>query len=290
MTGILRLPEQVMAAPLMQSGTADLALTISVNNATPGPGKTDNVTFTITITNTSTTDDATGVTVQDILPAGLTYVSDTSGGVYDSGSGTWTIGNLAANGIISLDLTATVVTGAPKTNTAQITASMPIDPNAANNSASVTVTPMGVDLSLAMTVSNTAPNRTDNIIFTITVTNNSATTTATGVTVKDLLPAGLTYASDSGAGTYNRTTGIWVVGAVPASSAVTLNIIANATTTGNKTNSAEIWTSDQLDPNSVPGNNSTTEDDDDSRIVDSQFRRCKPDYDHSLRQCHTEYR
>jgi uncharacterized repeat protein (TIGR01451 family) len=274
LAGISRAPEQVKAAPPKQSGTADLSVTISVDNATPGPGKTDNITFTITVTNTSTTDDATGVTVQDILPAGLTYVSDTGGGAYNSGSGIWTIASLGASGSISLNITATVITGTPKTNTAQITASTPTDPNAANNSASVNVTPIGVDLSLAMTVSNTTPNKADPVIFTITITNNSTTDTATGVTVKDLLPAGLTYVSDSGAGTYNKTTGIWVVGTVLASSTVTLNIITNLTATLPQpvpanfwTNSAEIWTSDQLDPDSIPGNSSTTEDDDDSRSL-----------------------
>ena len=265
MAGVTRLPAPVKAAPLMQVGNADLAVAISVNNATPN--KADNVVYTITVTNTSTTDAVTGVTVQDILPAGLTYVSDNSAGAYNSGTGVWTVGNIGTSGSVSLNITTTATTTGTKTNTAQITASTPIDPDLTNNSASVDVTPRTVDLSLAMTVSNTAPNRADAVIFAITVTNNSATETATGVTVKDLLPAGITYVSDSGSGTYNRTTGIWVVGALPAASSVSLNIIVNVTTTGLKTNSAEILTSDQLDPNSTPGNSSTTEDDDDERSL-----------------------
>ncbi len=257
--GFVRVPERVEAAPPMQTGMADLALTMSVNNASPN--KADNVVFTITVTNTSATDAVTGVTVQDILPAGLSYVSDNGAGAYNSGTGVWTVGNLNTSGSVSLNITTTATTTGPKTNTAQITASTLIDPDLTNNSASVDVTPKAVDLSLAMTVSNTTPNRSDAVIFAITVTNNSVTETATGVTVKDLLPAGLTYVSDSGAGTYNRTTGIWVVGALPADSSVSLNIIVNATTTGFKTNSAEVWTSDQLDPNSTPGNSPAIEDD-----------------------------
>ena len=53
------------------------------------------------------------------------------------------------------------------------------------------------------------------MIFTVTVTNNNAApgvSTATGVTVKDVLPAGLTYVSDNGGGAFNSGTGVWTVG------------------------------------------------------------------------------
>jgi len=122
------------------------------------------------------------------------------------------------------------------------------------------------DLSLTMTVSNTTPNKADPVIFTITV-SNAGPNVATGVSVKDLLPNGLTYVSDSSNGTYNGGTGIWLVGAVAAGGSATLTIITNATETGTKTNLAEVWTSDQTDSNSTPGNGSTTEDDDDSKDV-----------------------
>ena len=59
---------------------ADLALTKTVNDPTPNVG--DQVTFTVTLTNTGP-DDATGVQVNDLLPAGLTFVSATpSQGTY----------------------------------------------------------------------------------------------------------------------------------------------------------------------------------------------------------------
>ncbi|NJN76168.1 MAG: DUF11 domain-containing protein, partial [Synechococcaceae cyanobacterium RL_1_2] len=69
--------------------SADLSLTKTVDNASPNVG--DNVVYTVTVNNTGPSD-ATNVDVTDQLPAGLTYVSDDSGGAYNSGTGVWTVG------------------------------------------------------------------------------------------------------------------------------------------------------------------------------------------------------
>ena len=71
--------------------SADLSLTKTVDNSSPNIG--DNVIFTITATNSGPAN-ATGVVVNDLLPTGLTYVSDNGGGTYNSATGNWTIGNL----------------------------------------------------------------------------------------------------------------------------------------------------------------------------------------------------
>ena len=55
----------------------------------------DTITYTVTVRDAGPSA-ATGVAVQDLLPAGLTFVSATpSRGSYNSGTGTWTIGNLS---------------------------------------------------------------------------------------------------------------------------------------------------------------------------------------------------
>ena len=72
---------------------ADLALAKTVSNPTPNVG--DSITFTITLTNNGP-DTATNVTVNDLLPAGLTFVSGTpSEGTYDPTTGIWTVGTVA---------------------------------------------------------------------------------------------------------------------------------------------------------------------------------------------------
>ncbi|MCA9225456.1 MAG: DUF11 domain-containing protein, partial [Planctomycetales bacterium] len=45
-----------------------------------------------------------------------------SQGTYDAATGLWTVGSLAPGATVTLQVTATVVTGGPKTNTAQVSA------------------------------------------------------------------------------------------------------------------------------------------------------------------------
>ena len=100
---------------------ADLALTKSVNNSSPVLGET--VTFTITITNQSLATTATNIIVDDVLPAGLTFISAApSVGTYNSGSGDWSIASLAPSTSATLLLNARVDQVGLLTNTAEIVA------------------------------------------------------------------------------------------------------------------------------------------------------------------------
>src|SRR6185369_572638 len=115
-----------------------------------------------------------------------------------------------------------------------------------------------IDLELAKSVNNTTPLVGSNVVFTVTVNNNNAApgvSTATGVTVKDVLPAGLTYVSDDSGGAYNSGTGIWTVGTLAPGASATLHITATVTTGGTKTNFAQVQTANQIDTDSTPGNN-----------------------------------
>ena len=127
-------------------------------------------------------------------------------------------------------------------------------------------TPPNADLSLSKSVSNTTPASGSNVDYTLTVTNSgSSTVAATGVTVTDILPAGVTYVSTvSGTGTYSSGTSIWTLGNVPigASRSIVLRVNVTATAGATITNNAEIRTSGQADLDSTPNNGSTTEDDD----------------------------
>ena len=65
----------------------------------------EEVEFTLTVYNAGP-QDATGVVIQDILPFGLSYVSDSGG--YNSGTGIWTIGNLNNGETVTRTLRPTV--------------------------------------------------------------------------------------------------------------------------------------------------------------------------------------
>ena len=57
----------------------------------------DSFTYSIQVVNNSFTTDAFATTVTDLLPAGISYVSDDSGGNYDPVTGIWDAGTVLSN-------------------------------------------------------------------------------------------------------------------------------------------------------------------------------------------------
>lgn len=120
------------------------------------------------------------------------------------------------------------------------------------------------DLSLSKTVSNAAPMTNDALSYTLTVANaTAAAMSATGITVSDVLPAGFTFTSASGTGSYNSGTGVWTIGtlAAGASATLTINGTVTAATGIPITNTAQITASSLPDPDSTANNGVTSEDD-----------------------------
>ncbi|MBB4807527.1 putative repeat protein (TIGR01451 family) [Chryseobacterium defluvii] len=121
---------------------SNLSVTKTVNNSTPTAGT--NVSFTVTATNTGASNN-TNVVVNDLLPSGYTYVSSAvSAGTYVSGTGVWTIGNLNAGASATMEIVATVKSSGSYMNTATISGDL-IDPDATNNTASITPAPVVPD-------------------------------------------------------------------------------------------------------------------------------------------------
>ncbi len=121
------------------------------------------------------------------------------------------------------------------------------------------------DLSLTKSVSNTSPANGATVTYTLTVANAAASNmTATGITVREALPAGVNFVSASGTGSYNSATGIWTVGSLAPNASATIVITAtvNATSGAVITNFAEIASSSAPDLDSTPNNSSVAEDDD----------------------------
>ena len=235
---------------------ADLKISKTVNDASPNVG--DNITFLVTLTNLGP-DFATGVTVQDLLPAGLTFVSATpSQGIYNRISGQWNVGVVDPSTPRTLALVATVVSSAAQQNVASISGTNQFDPVTTNNTAAATETPQQADLVVTKTVDNATPNVGDTITFTVTV-NNNGPNSATNVQVNDLLPTGLVYiANTASQGNYFSTTGTWTVGNVNNGDQATLTILARVANPAAKTNTATA-TADQFDPNSANNSASATE-------------------------------
>jgi|GEM_PF-5534632 len=111
---------------------SDLSLTKTVDDSSVDSGT--NVVFTITVLNNGL-DAATGVVVNDLLGSGFTYVSDDGAGAYVSGTGVWTVGNLAngASAVLHITATASGSEGATLTNTATTTDNVSADSNDSAN-------------------------------------------------------------------------------------------------------------------------------------------------------------
>src|SRR5262249_48611109 len=147
------------------------------------------VTFIVTLTNKGP-DTATNVSVSDPLPAGLSLVSATpSQGSY--AGGVWTVGTVAPSAAPTLTLAALVVSPDAETNTATISHSDQFAPNPGNNQAAATVTPQQAELVLGKQVSPAEQMQGFNVTYTFILHNNGPSA-ATGVTVTDPFPAGLT--------------------------------------------------------------------------------------------------
>jgi uncharacterized repeat protein (TIGR01451 family) len=204
---------------------ADLAITKSVDD--PAPAFGDQVTFTVTVTNNGP-NDAAGVFVGDFLPGGLTWVSDDSGGAYDPGLGLWTIGALANAASTTLEIIASVASTDEQCNTATVGASQaPLDPNPANNQATVCVSaPRSSDLALAMSTNVPTVLVGGNVVFTLTV-ENLGNDPAYGIDVTEAFPALPALNPTSfvaSQGVYNPATGLWDLASLGSGNSATLDL------------------------------------------------------------------
>ena len=263
-------------------GGADLELTKTVDNAAPAEG--DTVVFSVTLRNVGP-GPATNIVVNDLLPAGVTYISDNAATLLDassnpttyaSASGDWSIGELAAGTNLTLELTVTVDTGTAGTaidNVAEVTASDQPDPDSTpgnddpneDDQDDARIAISGLDLQVVKTVTENTPNEGGNVTYTLQATNNGPGN-ATGVEVVDDINglAGVTYASHSAATgtTYNDASGLWTIGDLNAGDTVTLQVTVTVDpgTAGQTIVNTAIISGDQ--PDSDPSN-----DEDDATIT-----------------------
>ena len=176
-----------------------LAKTDSVDPVVPG----SNLTYTITATNNGPNDFATPIDIDDPLPAGTTFVSEThafgwtctaptvgSGGTYHC-NGAMFSSSPTSTFTVTVHVDPSVT--APLSNT--VTSTYRGDRNSANNTATET-TNVAPSANLTITKSDAPDPVTagNNITYTITAANSGPSAAAT-VVLSDAVPAGTTFAS-----------------------------------------------------------------------------------------------
>jgi uncharacterized repeat protein (TIGR01451 family) len=234
---------------------ADIAVRKTAAPSTPAVGAP--VTFTVVVTNRGPFD-APAVTVDDAVPAGVTFVSAVATtGTYAVGTGRWTVGALPVGASATLTMVATVSQAGPIVNRAVVSGVGVTDPNPANDQDSVVVNAgLGTNLRIAKVALAPIVGVFEYADFLVTVTNDGPGP-ATAIVVADTLPAGLSFTSaQTSQGLYTPSTGLWTVGNLGPTDSATLRLTALVTTAGTVLNTATIIGSGEPDPD--PNDNSST--------------------------------
>ncbi|MBN1827484.1 MAG: DUF11 domain-containing protein [Candidatus Eisenbacteria bacterium] len=232
---------QVSATP---QGIADLSVVKIVDDASPDVGGL--VTYTVTVTNHGP-EHATGVQVRDELPDGLTPTGSWPPGGTTYTGGVWNVGALSNGVSLALTIQASVDRSGTIVNRAEVIASNQTDEDASNDADSVSVSGLLADLAVSKTVDRESPAVGDTVVYTVAL-ENEGPSGATGVTVADGPPAGITFLSHTAtAGTYDGS--VWTVGSVAEGARDTLLVRALVQSSGSHINTASIASSDRHDPN-----------------------------------------
>ena len=176
-----------------------------VSGAAPG----DLLTYTLTISNSAGAEakPATGIVLEDPLPIGTTLVSTSDGGSEAGGVVAWPVFDLAVGASTTRTLTLQVDSTFPagtveirNAATVRSDGTDGIDPVGSNNTGVDTNTLAGgPDLELSKTADLGAIAPGQDVVYTLTITNNGFQD-ATDVTLSDTLPSAVLFqtASDDG--------------------------------------------------------------------------------------------
>ncbi|MDD5127548.1 MAG: DUF11 domain-containing protein [Dehalococcoidales bacterium] len=230
----------------------------SLNILKEGPATVEldgSIEYTITVRNDGA-ETATGVSVTDTLPEGLTYVSSTPNGVVSGTTVTWNVGTLAPNASSTITAKFTAAKVGSWTNTVKATSTEGVSAQA---SAPLTVTAQAI---LQLTkVGPATVYQGQNAEFTITV-KNAGKIAANNTVVTDTIPAGLTYISSAPSASVSGSIATWNLGTLAAGATSTIKLTCAAATVGQWTNKVEAVATDtakataswaiQIEPPKVP--------------------------------------
>ncbi|MCX6032418.1 MAG: carboxypeptidase regulatory-like domain-containing protein [Chloroflexi bacterium] len=204
-------PTILSAGPTTQDlalGTTDLLITKTDSQTVAEPGDTLSYVLTV-VNNGSITADA--VTLKDVLPAYLTYVSDDSGVTpVESPAGTWTwsLGSLAKDASKTFTVQAKLASSLPDgttalSNYAKVTTTSAEKDTTNNEVSDVDTVTTHPDLTIAKTFTSASPAGTGSTVTYQLSGGNSGHATATGVTITDTLDALTTYNTGTASLTVN---------------------------------------------------------------------------------------
>jgi uncharacterized repeat protein (TIGR01451 family) len=231
----------------------DIQVGQTVNNNAPTVSQ--NVVFTVTAKNIGPAT-ANGVILNSNLPAGLSFVTTAqSQGTYTPGTGAWSVGTLASGATATLALTMTNTVATQQVQTFTKTSSTEQDLVTGNDAASVVLNPSAAFADLALTKITTQEPVAASLTFNyVIVATDLSAGNATGVTVTDTLPAGVTLvAAVPSQGTCSGTTTVTcTLGTLLGGTSATIDMTVTKTVGGSVANTASV-SGTQSDPN--PANN-----------------------------------
>ena len=105
----------------------------------------------------------------------------------------------------------------------------PTPTNTLTPTPTATNTPMVADMSVNINTSNPTPAEAEIVTLTLNVTNLGGAT-ATAAMLNIPVPAGMTYQSFSGAGSYDSSSGVWTLGDMSSGQNYTLNLTLQVNT------------------------------------------------------------
>lgn len=225
---------------------ADLQVIKLVDN--PTPNLNSPVVWSIMVTNNGP-EEAINVVLNDNLPAGVEYVSNTATtGEYSLEGGAWEIGDLASGASALLQLT-TIATDAELTqvNIAMVSSDTE-DSNPDNDTAQASMDAVAADLAIEKSVDNPEPNLGENVVWTIKI-ENLGPDTAENVVVEDVLPLGTTFVGTSD-DRFDAESGKMLLGDLASGKSVSVDIeVTVDDADGARINEASV-VSDTFDPDS----------------------------------------
>ncbi|HUP70614.1 MAG TPA: SBBP repeat-containing protein [Acidimicrobiales bacterium] len=233
---------------------ADLA--VGVTDSPDPVGMGQDLTYAVSVTNAGPSV-ADNVVVTDHLPPGVTYKSSLGNCTHSAGAVTCSLGRLAKGETFQPSIVVTPTETGTLTNTVSVQTSSN-DPDAANNTAatSTTVQP-AADLSLSLADSPDPVVVRQRLTYTLGVANHGPSA-ATGVTITQLLPAGVNFVSANttqGSCTRSKQKVTCLIGGVAKDGGATITVVVKPGDKGTIATSASV-AGNEIDPST--GNNSAT--------------------------------